>query len=169
MKKEITGLDGILAFPAFPVVLVTTQTNIITVAAMHMFSFNPPIVSVGICPPRYTYKLIKEEKEFGINVPTKDMIDVVEFCGTKSGAEVDKFEEFGLTPMKAKQIKSKLIAECPVNLECKVLKELDLQGSHVWFIGAVEAAHIDENYDKTKALMYWAKEYRTIGEILHKR
>jgi flavin reductase (DIM6/NTAB) family NADH-FMN oxidoreductase RutF len=167
-KQQFTGVEGVKTFPAFPVVLVTVRNNIITVAALDFFSFKPPIMGVGICPVRYSYKLIKEDKEFGINIPTKNMLDAVEFCGLNSGRDVDKFKATGLTPMESKIIRSKLIEECPVNLECKVIKELlfceEFEGTHDWFIGKVEMAHIDDKYDRTQALMYWWKKYRTVGE-----
>ena len=125
-------------------------------------------MGIGICPPRYSHELIKEAKEFGINIPTQDLIESVEFCGLNSGRDVNKFQETGLTPMEPKIISSKLIQECPVNLECKVVKELylndEFQGTHDWFIGRVETAHIDENYDKKQALLYWQKKYRLVGE-----
>jgi flavin reductase (DIM6/NTAB) family NADH-FMN oxidoreductase RutF len=159
-------LKGIGSFPGFPVVLVTVRNNIITVAALAFFSFKPPMMGVGICPGRYTYELIKEDKEYGINIPTKDMIECVEYCGMNSGLDVEKFNETGLTPMEPRIIKSKLIQECPVNLECKVVKEIFLSsefgGTHDWFIGKIETAHIDEYYDKAQALMFWAKKYRTV-------
>ena len=84
------------------------------------------------------------------------------------GNDVDKFKETGLTPIEAKKIRAKLIQECPVNLECKVIHEISppegFQGTHTWFIGSVEAAYIDENYDKTQALLYWQKKYRLVSE-----
>jgi flavin reductase (DIM6/NTAB) family NADH-FMN oxidoreductase RutF len=164
-------LKGITAFPAFPVVLVTVRNNIITVGALDFFSFKPPMMGVGICPGRYSYELIQEEKEFGINIPTKNMIETVEFCGMNSGRDVNKFQETGLTPMEPKKIRSKLIRECPVNLECNVIKELHLHSefgaSHDWFIGKVVTAHIEEDYDKTEALVYWWKKYRTVSDEVY--
>ena len=168
MKNEVRQIEGIQAFPAFPVALVTVKDNIITVATAHMFSFKPPLVIVGICPPRYSHELIKEAREFVINIPTKDIIESVEFCGLNSGRDVNKFQGSGLTPQDANQISSKLIQECPVNLECKVVQEIvvpeELKGSHDWFIGEVLTAHIDENYARTQALLYWAKKYRTVTD-----
>lgn len=171
MKQELSGVEGLQAFPAFPVVLVTIQDNIITVAATHLFSFKPPLIGIGICPPRYSHELLQQTKEFGINIPTKDMIESVEFCGLNSGRDVNKFQETGLTPMASKLINSKLIQECPVNLECRVVKEIflnaEFNGTHDWFIGSVETAHIDEDYDKQQALLYWQKKYRTVGEAFY--
>ncbi len=168
MKNEVDAIAGIQAFPAFPVALVTIKDNIITVATAHMFSFKPALVIVGICPPRYSNQLIRESQEFGLNIPTKDIIEKVEYCGLNSGRDVNKFQECGLTPMEPTKIASKLIQECPVNLECKVVQEItvpdELKGSHDWFIGSVETAHVDDNYDRTQALLYWAKKYRTVGE-----
>jgi flavin reductase (DIM6/NTAB) family NADH-FMN oxidoreductase RutF len=169
MKNEVNGLKGIGTFPAFPVVLVTVRNNIITVAALDFFSFEPPMMGVGICPDRFSYELIKEDQDFGINIPTKDMIESVEFCGLNSGRDVDKFNATGLTPMEPTIIKSKLITECPVNLECKVVKELylssEFSATHDWFIGRVVTAHVDGSYEKTQALVYWAKKYRTVSDV----
>ena len=151
--------------------MATVKNNIITLAALDFFSFKPPMMGIGICPVRYSYELIKEVKDFGINIPTKNMIESVEFCGMNSGRDVDKFDATGLTPVEPKTIRSKLIKECPVNLECKVVKELYLStefgATHDWFIGKVETAHIDEDYDKTQALVYWWKKYRTVTDVFY--
>ncbi len=137
-----------------------------TAAAFHFFSFNPPSVMVGIRPQAHTFKLILKSREFGINLPQKEQIDVVRVCGSVSARDEDKFQKTGLTPMKGTVINSVLVADCPVNLECRVVHEVQFEGSHRWFVGEVVAAHIAEDYSKDTMLMYWAREYRRVGDVL---
>ena len=167
-KTERDLFSGIHALPPFPIVLVTVERNIMTAAAFHFFSFEPPCVMVGIIPRNLTFDLISDRREFGINIPTKEQLDVVRLCGSVSGRTEDKFAKAGLTIQKAKVIDSSLIAECPVNIECRVVHQIDFGGSHTWFIGQIQAVHIDETYARDQALMFWLTEYRSVGEILLK-
>ena len=166
MKREKDPITGMMTIPGFPIVLVTVAKNIMTAAAFSFYSFKPPYVMVGIVPKRLTFELISEKREFGINIPRADQLEIVGICGTVSGREVDKFAKTGLTPMRGKVIESFLIEECPVSLECEVVHEVDFGGSHRWFIGEIKAAHIDENYTRDSALMYWPREYRRVGEVI---
>jgi len=166
MKKEVKPVAGMMSIPGFPIVLVTVASNIMTAAAFSFYSFEPPCVMVGIIPKRLTFELISEKREFGINIPRANQLEIVEICGTVSGREADKFVKTGLTPMKGKVIGSLLIEECPVSLECEVVHEVDFGGSHRWFIGEIKAAHIDKNYTRDSALMYWSREYRKVGEVI---
>ena len=170
VKKIETDLwVGIRALPSFPIVLVTVGQNIMTAGAFHFYSFDPPSVMVGIMPRQYTYELINEKNEFGINIPRADQIELVRVCGSVSGREVeDKYHKAGVTPFEGEAIKSYLIKECPVNLECKVVHQVGFRGSHQWFIGEIEAVHIDEDYEREQALMFWIGEYRRVGEFLAK-
>lgn len=168
-KFRKDAYQGIYALPSFPVVLVTVRRNIMTAAAFHFYSFNPPCVMVGIRPENLTYELILQDREFGINIPTKDQLDIVCICGSVSGRKEDKFEKTRLTPQRGEVIRSFLIKECPVNLECRVVHQIQYPGSHTWFIGQIEAVHIDEKYSRDKALMYWLGEYREVGNILLKK
>ncbi|UCE35897.1 MAG: flavin reductase family protein [Thermoplasmata archaeon] len=169
MKKEIEPKEARRRFPAFPVTAVTVGENIIAIGLIHAFSFTPPMLGIGVHPKRYSYGLLKEVGDFGVNIPTKELVDKVDGCGDISGRDVNKFEKFGLTPMKPKIIKSVLIQEFPVNIECKIVKELSFGGSHDWFIGEVVAAHEEEDYDRERALSYWNQEYRMMGELVLKR
>lgn len=167
MKKTERDLfKGILALPSFPVVLVTVERNIMTAAAFHFYSFEPPSVMIGIIPENLTYELIVAKGEFGINILTKDQIEIADICGSVSGRMEDKFKKAGLTPLKGKKIESSLIAECPVNLECRVVHEIDYKGTHRWFIGQIQAVHVDQDYTRDKALMYWLGEFRSVGKVL---
>lgn len=170
MKRiEEELIDWIWALPSFPVVLVTIGNNIMTAAAFHFYSFKPPCVMVGIIPDHYTNQLINEYNEFGINIPTMDQIEIVRICGSVSGREgSDKYSLAGITPMSGVKIKSSLIKECPLNLECEVVHKVDYPGSHQWFIGEVKTVHKDENYSREQALMFWGKEYRKVGEYLER-
>ena len=166
MKRIMDSVDGLMSIPSFPIVLVTVASNIMTAGAFSFYSFKPPCVMVGIVPKRLTFELISEKREFGINIPRADQLDIVRICGTISGREADKFAKTGLTPMKGKVIESRLIEECPVSLECEVVHEVDFGGSHRWFIGEIKASHIDQNYTRDCALMYWPREYRKVGEVI---
>jgi flavin reductase (DIM6/NTAB) family NADH-FMN oxidoreductase RutF len=167
MKEVKDPVAGLQSIPGFPIVLVTVARNIMTAAAFSFYSSKPPpCVMVGIVPKRYTFDLISESKDFGINIPRADQLDIVRVCGSVSGRDEDKFAKTGLTPMKGKVIESLLIEECPVSLECEIVHEVDFGGSHRWFVGEIKAAHIDPNYTRDSALMYWAKEYRKVGEVI---
>jgi flavin reductase (DIM6/NTAB) family NADH-FMN oxidoreductase RutF len=165
-KAKADPRAGISALPSFPVVLVTVKENVMTAAAFHFYSFEPPSVMVGIRPKAHTLQLISEEREFGINIPRKNQIDIVRTCGSISGRAEDKFQKAGLTRMKGSKISSVLVKECPVNLECRVVHEVQFEGSHRWFVGEVLVAHVDEKYSREQALMYWMREYRSVGEVL---
>ncbi len=164
MKSDITVDEGTDAFSGFPVVLCSVggeKDNIITLALCHVFSFKPALVGIGVAPARFSYGLLQKSKDFAVNIPTKPLLKAVELCGSKSGRRVDKFQVAGLTKEKATRISSPLIAECPVNLECIKVKEVET-GDHVWFVGEVVAARRDDSYDKADMLLYWG-DYRVIG------
>ncbi len=168
MKKSISSDDAEDAFSGFPVVLATVggeKDNIITLAMCHMFSFKPAYIGVGIAPRRFSYGLLRKSKDFAVNIPSRKMLKAVEICGSKSGREVDKFEAAGLIKEKAERISAPLIAECPVNIECIKVKEVEV-GDHTWFIGEIVAARMDEGYDRyADMLLYWG-DYRVIGDVV---
>jgi flavin reductase (DIM6/NTAB) family NADH-FMN oxidoreductase RutF len=169
MKNLIPDLlAGVKQLPSFPVVLVTVGENIMTAAAFHFYSFTPPMVMVGIMPEKYSYELLQREKEFGINIPRADQLELVRFCGKVSGRNSRKYVEAKLTPRKAAVIRGHLIEECPLNLECVVVHQVDHPGTHRWFIGEVRAVHMEESYRREQSLMYWNKEFRKVGELLLK-
>lgn len=168
-KIEVSPKKGLLSLPGFPVILVCIQKNILTVAAFSFFSFNPPMIMVGIVPNRYSFSLINEmeKKDYSVNIPEVSQLDQVKFCGSKSGRDVDKFKETGLTPQKASKISSYLIQECPVSLECEVVHTIDLdKTTHVWFVGNIVTAHKREDYERNQPFLFWPSEYRRIGEII---
>ena len=129
----------------------------------------------GICirPERYSYHIIRETGEFVINLTTKKLAYAADYCGVKSGRDVDKFADLHLTPGKAGKLKAApLIVESPVNLECKVTEIKEL-GSHHMFLAKVLAVNVDESYldekgkfhlNDTGLLAYSHGEYFTLGE-----
>lgn len=168
MKKSVTADEAEDSFSGFPVVLATvggTKDNIITLAMCHVFSFRPPYLGVGIAPKRFSYSLFKQGRDFAVNIPSPRLLRETEICGSKSGRKVDKFEAAGLTREKAEKISAPLVAECPVNIECVKVKELEA-GDHTWFVGEIVAARIEESYDKNKEMMLYWGEYRLIGDRL---
>ena len=121
-------------YPA-PVILVTCgieKPNIITLAWVGTVSSDPPTVGVGVRPERYSHGLIQETGEFVINIPGEDLLEATDQCGQVSGRDVDKFAAFGLTAEPASVLKTPLIAECHVSMECKVVDTIPL-GAHDLF------------------------------------
>jgi flavin reductase (DIM6/NTAB) family NADH-FMN oxidoreductase RutF len=167
MKLTAEPDDGLDAIPGFPVVLITVDNNIMTAAAFSFYSFKPPSVMVGIIPENLTFELIAKRREFGINFPTSDQFEEIITCGTASGRDENKFETTGFTPVPGEVIGTSLIAECPLNLECQVVHQIDFGGSHCWFVGEIVKAHIEESYRRDRALMYWNREFRRIGAIVN--
>lgn len=140
---------GNMVYPV-PAVMVSCQRgeekpNIITVAWCGTVCTSPAMVSISIRPERYSYNIIKESGEFVINLVTKQLTYATDYCGVRSGRDVDKFKEMKLTPQKSQYMKTPAIAECPVNIECKVIKILPL-GSHDLFLGEVMGVTVDDQY-----------------------
>ena len=93
----------------------------------------PPIVMISIGGEKYSYRLINETKEFGLNIPCSSILEKVDFCGQNSGEQVDKFEKTCLTKIDSSVIKPKLIAECPINYECRVADIIKIGGGNIIF------------------------------------
>ena len=126
MAKQIWK-PGNMLYP-LPAVMVSVadkegNPNIITVAWAGTVCTNPPMVSISVRPERYSYHMIDETGEFVINLTTEKLAYATDYCGVRSGKDVDKFKELHLTPEKAESVSAPLIAESPVNIECKVVKK----------------------------------------------
>jgi flavin reductase (DIM6/NTAB) family NADH-FMN oxidoreductase RutF len=167
-KRVERAFEGLVALPNFPVTLLTCGENVMTAVSFHYYSTRPACLQIGVRKDNWTHQLILEYQEFGINLPTANMMDKVKYIGEVSGRVEDKWAATGLTKQPATQIESVLVAECPVNLECKVVHQVAHAGSHTWFIGRIHAAHIDTGYDKANALLFWMQEFRTAGNVLLK-
>jgi len=143
---KVKWKPGTMLYPV-PAVLVTSRhggkDNVLTVSWTGTICTEPPLLYISIRPERHSYQMIKASKEFVVNVPTADMAHAVDFCGVKSGADVDKFRAANLSKRKASTVKAPVIAECPLAIECRVEEILDL-GSHHMFIASVVAVLADE-------------------------
>mgnify|MGYP001252464983 FL=1 len=140
---------GNMLYPV-PAVMVSCQRegekpNIITVAWAGTICSDPAMVSISVRPERYSYDIIKETKEFVINLTTKDIVKATDYCGVRSGRDVDKFKEMNLTAIKSQKVNAPSIAESPVNIECKV-KKIEHLGTHDMFIAEVVAVTVDDKY-----------------------
>lgn len=123
------------------------KANIMTIAWCMLTSFDPYMVAISVCKERYSHGLISQNREFTLAFPTADMKEKVLYCGTHSGRDVDKLNGSGLKVMPAKKVKAPLIDKCNVNLECRVIGELDT-GSNTIFVGEILAAYISEQAQK---------------------
>ena len=150
--SKVTWKPGTFLYP-IPAVMVSCGTmeksNIITVAWTGIINTNPAMVYISVRPTRHSYKIIKEQKEFVINLTTKDLVRATDWCGVKSGKDVDKFKEMNLHKEKANFVKCPMIQESPVSVECKV-KEIKEFGSHHMFIAEVVAINADEKFINKK-------------------
>ena len=178
MSKQLWK-PGNMLYP-LPAVMVSVgnkqgETNIITVAWTGTICTNPAMVYISVRPERHSYQMIKESGEFVINLTTEKLVKATDYCGVKSGRDVDKWKEMNLHQEQAETLEySPLILESPVNIECKVVEIKEL-GSHHMFIANVTAVHADEAYlneqnkfelNNTGLLAYSHGEYLGLGKKL---
>jgi len=169
---------GNMVYPV-PAVMVTSQkegekANIVTVAWNGTICTNPPMAYISLRPERYSYDIIKQTGEFVINLVTKDLVKACDFCGVKSGRDLDKFKETGLTELESENVKCPGIKESPVAIECKVRQILEL-GSHHMFIADVVGVTVDDKYmdetnkfclNESNLIAYSHGEYYSLGDKL---
>ena len=139
---------GNMLYPV-PAVMVGVQKpgekpNIITVAWTGTVCSDPAMVSISVRPERYSYAILHETREFTINLVTDKLTRAADYCGVRSGRDVDKFKEMHLTPATVEGIRAPGIEESPLILICKVTKEMPL-GSHVMFLANVVSVSVDES------------------------
>lgn len=136
-----------------PVVLTSVKhksmESIITLSWASTCCSDPPMVSIGVRPERYSYEILKNSGEFVVNFPTVDILDSVDFCGTKSGREYDKWKECNFTRVPSKIVIPPAIKECPVNMECKIEHQIKL-GTHDLFIARVLTSHVDQEWKEAR-------------------
>ncbi len=174
---KVTKKPTTILYPV-PAVLVSCgageRANIITLAWVGTLCSDPPLVGISVRPSRYSHGLIKETSEFVINLPSADQVRWVDYCGVVSGRDVDKWAACGFTPAPATEVQVPIIAECPVNIECRVRRTLTL-GSHDLFIGQVMIVQVDEavldergrlNFARARPFAFLGREYRLVGELL---
>jgi len=151
---KVTLSKGTTTFP-MPAAVISVggggDANLITLAYVGKVCLKPPIIAIGINTKRHSFKLIEEHDEFVINYPTINQLKEMDYCGTRSGRDVNKWEQLGLTKEKGKVVQVPLVKEFPWNMECKVVNRLEL-GSHVCFFGEVVAVHCEEKYLKNNSI-----------------
>lgn len=171
---------GNMLYP-LPVALVSLNgknnvPNIITIAWCGTCCSNPPMLYVSIRKERYSYEYVKQNREFVVNLVNEDLASASDYCGVKSGKDVDKFKECNLTPVPSKYVNAPSILESPVNIECKVTQIIEL-GSHDMFIAEVLGVTIENDYldsnnrfalDEAHLITYSHGHYYTLGKQLGK-
>ena len=170
---------GNMLYP-LPAVMVSAadregNSNILTVAWTGTICSDPAMLYISVRPERYSYHMIKETGEFVVNLTTEKLAYATDWCGVRSGRDVDKWKEMKLTKGKAEKLEyAPIIQESPVNIDCKVTEVKEL-GSHHMFLAEVKAVQVDEKYMKkngkfelnsTGLLTYSHGEYLSLGASL---
>lgn len=175
---KMTWKPGNMLYPVPPVMVSCERPgekpNIITVAWAGTVCTSPAMLSISVRPERYSYDIIKETGEFVVNLTTKRLAYATDFCGVKSGRDMDKYQEMHLTPLPSQVIQAPGIAESPVNIECRVKQILEL-GSHHMFLAEVVSVTVDDQYldengkfhlSAADLITYSHGEYYELGKLL---
>lgn len=177
MKKQLGPSERLFPMPC-PIVVGGTLENsgALAVAWINIVSSTPPTIAMGLRESRNTLELIRATGTFTVNVPTAGMARVVDYLGLASGKHEEKLDRSGLTLVSGTATETPIVAECPFNLECRVVQEVEV-GSYVVVFGEVVESHADESVladpegdlvdmDKLDPLVYCAgvREYRRLGE-----
>ena len=174
--SKITWKPSNMVYP-IPAVMVScgsdpSEYNIITIAWTGTINSQPPMTYISVRKERHSFEILKKNMDFVINITTEDLAYVTDYCGVKSGKDMDKFEKLNLTPEQSTKVKSPGIKESPVNIEC-VVKEITELGSHYMFIAEVVAINVDEKYfdekgkfhiEKSNPIAYMHGGYYKIGD-----
>lgn len=157
-KKTFKG--SIMLNPV-PAVLITSKNkeekvNVFTVGWIGTACTRPPMISVAIRPERLSYEYIKENGEFVVNLPSKNMVREVDLCGVKSGRTLDKIKELNLSLGESENISVPYLDDCPVALECRVKNIIPL-GSHDLFLAEVLSVHVEESLIDEKGKIHFEK------------
>jgi putative flavoredoxin len=176
MSKQLWKGSALLA--PVPAALVTCGTaehpNVLTVGWTGIVCTRPPMTYISVRPERFSHDIIKDSGEFVINLTTSSMCRETDFCGVKSGRDTDKISVCGFNIAPANKVSAPLIEECPVSLECRVVRE-ELLGSHTMFLAEIVGIDVDEKYIDSKGklnlqqcgLMAYAHgEYFALGRKL---
>ena len=169
---------GTVLYPV-PIVMVSCgsmegEKNIITVAWTGTINSDPPMTYISLRHSRHSYDMIKQSKEFVINLVTKKLAFACDYCGVKSGKDIDKFDEMHLTAVKGQKVSAPILYESPVNIECRVKNIIPL-GTHDMFLAEVVNVSVSDEYlnasgkfhfNKTNPICYSHGCYYTLGEKL---
>ena len=175
--KKIQWKGGALLAPVPPAMVTCgsmEQPNVLTIAWTGIINTIPPKTYISVRPSRFSYPMIKESGEFVINLTTASMIRAADFCGVRSGRELDKFEACGLEIEEGFTVSAPVLSQSPVSLECRVTEIIPL-GSHDMFLAEVVAVHVSEDYmegngrfclNQTGLVAYSHGEYFSLGKKL---
>ena len=169
---------GNMVYP-LPAVLVSCgdkagNKNLMTAAWTGTICSDPPMVYVSVRKERYSHHMIRETGEYVINLTTEKLARATDFCGVRSGKDMNKFQEMQLTPVQGELKYAPMVAESPVSIECRVTNVMEL-GSHDMFMAEVTAVYVDEQYldakgsfhlEKADPLVYSHGQYYGIGKHL---
>jgi len=177
--SKVIWKPGTFVYP-IPAVMVSCGnmevSNIITIAWTGIINTDPAMVYISVRPGRHSYEIIKNSGEFVINLTNEDLAYATDWCGVKSGKNVDKFKEMNLTKENGNFVKCPLIKESPVSVECQVVEIKEL-GSHNMIIGKVLSIDADEQYidetgkfdiSKCNLISYSNGNYYSTGKKLGK-
>ncbi|NEZ47599.1 flavin reductase family protein [Clostridium niameyense] len=144
-----------------PIALITSKeeennTNVFTVGWIGTACTKPPIISIAIRPERLSYKYIKESSNLVVNLPSKNMVKAVDYCGVRSGKNEDKIKNCNFTLHNSSEVTVPYIEECPINLECKVKNIIPL-GTHDLFLCEILCVNVNEDLIDTKGKIHFEK------------
>lgn len=179
MTDKVIFKPGNMLYP-LPAVMVSCAgkdgtDNILTVAWTGTVCSDPPMLYISVRPNRFSHHMIEETGEFVVNLTTEQLAKAADYCGVRSGKDVDKWNEMKLTRKKTESLQyAPAIAECPVNIECKVREIIHL-GTHDMFLADVTGVQVSSEYmnengkfelNKTGLIAYSHGEYLTLGKQL---
>lgn len=154
--SKVTWNGSTLLGP-IPPVLVTCgpmeRPNLLTIAWTGIINTIPPKTYISVRPERYSYELIRQSGEFVLNLPTAKLVRAVDFCGVRSGRDVDKWKEMNLTPIPGTKVACPVLAESPLSLECKVTEIIPM-GSHDMFLADIVATDVEESLLDDKGALH---------------
>lgn len=144
-----------------PVVLITSKNkegkiNVFTVGWIGTACTKPPMITVAIRPERLSYDYIKESGDFVVNLPNSRMVKEVDYCGVRSGNQIDKIKEMNFTTEDSKDVTAPIISECSIALECRV-KSITPLGTHDLFLAEVVNTHVDNSLIDTNGKIHFEK------------
>lgn len=171
-KKKVLPLSRVYQFlEPGPVLMVSTadrkgKANIMTMSWQTMMDFEPPIIGVIISNRNFSFNALKATRECVLNIPTVELAKEVVGCGNTSGRKIDKFKKFHLTPVAASRVKAPLIAECFVNLECKVI-DMKLADKYNFFVLEVLKAWVAPDVKKPRTMHHMGNGvFMVAGKII---
>ncbi|MEI8215691.1 MAG: flavin reductase family protein [Eubacteriales bacterium] len=178
LDEKMSFKPGTMVYPV-PAVMVTCgkteeEHNIITIAWTGIVNSEPPMTYISVRKERHSHSIIEKNGEFVINLATEELAFATDYCGVKSGAKLNKFKEMNLTKIPATKLDTVMIAQSPVNVECRVVNKIELP-SHDMFIAEIIAVNVNKDLlnlkgklelEKANLLAYSHGDYYKIGKPL---